>query len=106
MDIFQPDINWSGGVTGLLKINAIAEAAGIAMIPHAGLNYPFGQHFVFAMPNCPWGEFLPQGAPGTPLAHDAILPGMSVPKDGMLVPSDAPGFGIDIDMGWIERQAA
>ncbi|MET0745656.1 MAG: enolase C-terminal domain-like protein [Microvirga sp.] len=106
VDIFQPDINWSGGVTGLLKINAIAEAAGIAMIPHAGLNYPFGQHFVFAMPNCPWGEFLPQGAPGTPLEHDAVLPGMSVPKDGMLVPSDAPGFGIDIDMGWIERQAA
>ena len=63
------------------------------------MNYPFGQHFVFAMPNCPWGEFLPQGAPGTPLAHDAILPGMSVPKDGVLVPSDAPGFGIDIDTG-------
>jgi L-rhamnonate dehydratase len=105
-DIFQPDINWSGGVTGLLKINAIAEAAGIALIPHAGLNYPFGQHFVFAMPNCPWGEFLPQGAPGVPLDEDTVLPGMSVPRNGVLVPSDAPGFGIDINMDWIERQAA
>ena len=67
VDIFQPDINWSGGVTGLAKICALAEAAGIPVIPHAGMNYPFGQHFVFAMPNCPWGEFLPQGAPGTSL---------------------------------------
>ena len=35
-DIFQPDINWSGGVTGLLKICPLAEAAGIPVIPHAG----------------------------------------------------------------------
>lgn len=106
VDIFQPDINWSGGVTGLMKINAIAEAAGIPVIPHASLNYPYGQHFVFATPNCPWGEFLPQGAPGTPLKNETTLPGMAVPKDGILVPSDAPGFGIDIDLAWIERQAA
>jgi L-rhamnonate dehydratase len=102
-DIFQPDINWSGGVTGLLKICLVAEAAGIPVIPHAGMNYPFGQHFVFAMPNCPWGEFLPQGAPGAPLEGDIVIPGMSVPKGGILVPSSAPGFGMEIDLNWIEQ---
>jgi L-rhamnonate dehydratase len=106
VDIFQPDINWSGGVTGLLKICALAEAAGIPVIPHAGMNFPFGQHFVFAMPNCPWGEFLPQGAPGTSLAHDIVIPGMAVPKQGQLVPSDAPGFGMEISLDWIETKMA
>jgi L-rhamnonate dehydratase len=104
VDIYQPDINWSGGVTGLLKICLLAESAGIPVIPHAGLNYPFGQHFVYAMPNCPWGEFLPQGAPGTSLEGDIIIPGMSVPKNGYLVPSDAPGFGMDITLDWIEER--
>ncbi|MEJ1159163.1 enolase C-terminal domain-like protein [Prosthecomicrobium sp. N25] len=105
-DIFQPDIQWSGGVTGLLKICLLAEAAGIPVIPHASLNYPFGQHFVFAMPNCPWGEFLPMGPPGQPLEGDAVFPGMAVPKNGVLVPSDAPGFGMDIDLDWIDRHVA
>jgi L-rhamnonate dehydratase len=103
-DILQPDIAWAGGVTGLLKICHMAEAAGIPVIPHAGLNMPYGQHFCFAMPNVPWGEFLPQAAPGVPLKDGITIPGMAVPKDGLLVPSDAPGFGIDVTLEWINRQ--
>jgi L-rhamnonate dehydratase len=103
-DILQPDIAWAGGITGLLKICHLAEAAGIPVIPHAGLNMPYGQHFCFAMPNVPWGEFLPQGAPGVPLKDSVTIPGMAVPKDGLLVPSDAPGFGIDVTLDWINGQ--
>ena len=103
-DILQPDIAWAGGVTGLLKICHMAEAAGIPVIPHAGLNMPYGQHFCFAMPNVPWGEFLPQAAPGVALEDSITIPGMAVPKDGLLVPSDAPGFGIDVTLDWINRQ--
>src|SRR5690606_5324535 len=45
VDIFQPDICWAGGFTGLQRINHIAEAAGIEVMLHAGMNTPFGQHF-------------------------------------------------------------
>lgn len=103
-DILQPDIAWAGGITGLQKICHLAEAAGIPVIPHAGLNMPYGQHFCFAMPNVPWGEYLPPGAPGVPLEKDIVVPGMRVPKDGLLVPNDAPGFGLEIDLAWIEGQ--
>ena len=103
-DILQPDIAWAGGVTGLLKICHMAEAAGIAVIPHAGLNMPYGQHFCFAMPNVPWGEFLPQAAPGVALEDSITIPGMAVPKNGLLVPSDAPGFGIDVTLDWVNAQ--
>jgi L-rhamnonate dehydratase len=58
------------------------------------------------MPNCPWGEFLPQGAPGAPLTEDIIIPGMSVPKNGSLVPSQAPGFGMEITLDWIDERTA
>ena len=31
------------------------------------------------------------------------LPGTAVIQDGYLVPSDAPGFGLEIDQEWIEH---
>jgi L-rhamnonate dehydratase len=29
------------------------------------------------------------------------VPGTPVPRNGYVVPSDAPGFGLEIDPGWI-----
>ena len=33
--------------------------------------------------------------------HAARLPGQPIAKDGWLVPSDAPGFGLEILESWI-----
>jgi L-rhamnonate dehydratase len=101
VDIFQPDIGWVGGLTACIKVNALAEAAGIAVMPHAGMNTPYGQHFGYASPNVPWGEYFLGSPPGVPLAEMAVWPGVPTPKDGFLVPSDAPGFGIALDLDGI-----
>lgn len=103
VDIFQPDIAWVGGLTACMKVNALAEAAGIAVIPHAGMNTPYGQHFGYATPNAPWGEYFLGSAPGVPLDEMAVFPGVASPKDGYLKPSDAPGFGIELTLDGIER---
>lgn len=97
-DVLQPDIAWAGGLTALLRIAAIAEAAGIAVIPHAGMNTPYGQHFGFAVPGAPLGEMFIGTPPGVPLAETRLFPGMAVPVEGRLVPSDAPGFGLGLDL--------
>lgn len=93
VDIFQPDINWVGGFTACQRIAAIADAAGLEVILHAGMNTPYGQHFTYATPNTRWGEFFVGGAPGVPLPRTHSYPGMATPVDGWCVPSDAPGFG-------------
>lgn len=93
-DVLQPDIAWAGGLTALMRIAAIADAANIAVIPHAGMNTPYGQHFGLAVPGAPIGEFFLGTAPGVPLAETRLFPGMAVPQDGRLVPNDAPGFGL------------
>ncbi|MFN8523920.1 MAG: enolase C-terminal domain-like protein [Chloroflexota bacterium] len=103
-DVFQPDIQWVGGVTAGVKICHIAEAAGIEVIPHAGMNDPYGQHLCYAMPNIRWGEYFMGTAPGVPLEHTSRLPGTAVPRNGALVPSDAPGFGLDVDLEWIRAR--
>jgi L-rhamnonate dehydratase len=107
VDIFQPDVLWCGGITAAVKICHIAEAAGITVIPHASMNYPYGQHLVFALPAAVWGE-RSEGvsAPGIPLEEMTQLPGTPAIVDGYLVPSDAPGFGLEITREWIEEAAA
>ena len=97
IDILQPDVLWVGGVTATVKICHLAEAAGIAVIPHLGVNDAYGQHTCYAMPNIPWGEAYVGSAPGVPLSLGARrTPGMATPKNGYLVPKDAPGFGIEL----------
>jgi L-rhamnonate dehydratase len=104
-DIFQPDIGWSGGLTGCLKIAHIAEGAGIAVVPHAGVNTPYGQHFGMAVPNAPMGEYFVASAPGVPLQEVRLTPGMQVPKDGRVRPDDSPGFGLGLTLDGVRAMA-
>jgi L-rhamnonate dehydratase len=103
VDIFQPDIAWVGGVTATVKICHLAEAAGIPVIPHAAMNSPFGQHVCIAMPNIPWGEYFLGTPPGVPLKEVTPFPGMAVPRDGILVPNDGPGFGLGLTLDDLEK---
>ena len=96
VDILQPDIQWVGGLTAITKICAIAEAVGISVIPHAGGNTPYGQHACYALPAIPWTECFVAAPPGVPPEDAVRLPGVAAPKDGRMVPSDGPGFGVQI----------
>ncbi len=100
-DVLQPDLKWCGGLTEAVKIYTLAEAAGLQTIPHGGANSPFGQHFALAMPESLMAEFWLGSDPGVPLEEVCPIPGMAIPRDGVLVPSDAPGFGMEIRQEWI-----
>ena len=103
VDILQPDVLSAGGITPCVKICHLAEASGLSVITHGGMNYPYGQHLAFAMPAIVWGE-RSQGVspPGVPLEEMVEIPGTAVIKNGNLVPSDAPGFGMEITREWVE----
>jgi len=105
VDILQPDVAWAGGITALVRICHIAEAHGLSVIAHGGMNYPYGQHLSYAMPAIQWGE-RSEGVspPGVPLEERVILPGTPVIKDGYVTPSDAPGFGIEVTKEWLEER--
>jgi len=106
VDIFQPDLNWVGGITAGIKICHLAEAHGLSVIPHASTNYPYGQHLAFSMPAVPWAE-RSEGVspPGVPLEEMVLLPGTPVIKDGYIIPSDGPGFGLEITEDWLRDRA-
>lgn len=107
VDIFQPDILWAGGMTAAVRICHIAEAHGLNVITHAGMNYPYGQHLAMAMPAIPMGERSEGVAPpGVPLEEMVSIPGTVPIKDGYVRPTDAPGFGFEIDREWLEERSA
>ena len=84
VDILQPDPLWVGGISACLRICHIAEGAGLEVIPHGGMNSPYGQHLAFAMPAITWGERSGGvSAPGVPLAEMVTLPGTAVIEDGL-----------------------
>lgn len=106
VDILQPDLLWCGGISAGVRICHMAEGAGLSVITHGGMNWPYGQHLAYAMPAIPWGERSGGvSAPGVKLEDMVAIPGTQVIKDGALVPSDAPGFGQDIDLKWVEAIA-
>ena len=96
-DIFQPDLNWCGGLTEAMKIHVIGEAAGIATILHAGANNPFGQHFAMAATESPMAEYWLGTDPGVPLDETVHIPGTATPVNGKITPSSAPGFGMEFE---------
>ena len=106
VDILQPDVAWVGGVSAMIRICHLAEAHGLSVIGHAGMNYPYGQHIAYAMPVIPWGERSEGVAPpGVPLEEMVTLPGTVPIKNGYVRPTDAPGFGLEVTKEWLESRA-
>lgn len=106
VDILQPDVAWVGGITASVRICHIAEAHGLTVIGHAGMNYPYGQHLALAMPAIPMGERSESVAPpGVPLEEMVSLPGTVPIRNGRVRPTDAPGFGLDVTKEWLESRA-
>ncbi|MDA4131052.1 MAG: L-rhamnonate dehydratase [Thaumarchaeota archaeon] len=96
-DIIQPDVGWCGGLTELLRISAMADAAGVWTIPHGSSVYSY--HFVITRHNSPFAEFLmmaPDAASVVPMFHPLLI-GEPVPQNGRLQLSDKPGFGVELN---------
>jgi L-rhamnonate dehydratase len=90
-DILQPDITWSGGLTELRRIAALASAASLPLMPHRGGSL-YGIHLVLAAPNCDMAESFGTGEPG-----NELMEAMTAPfKDGHYYPPEKPGFGVDL----------
>jgi len=98
--IWQPDMQWCGGLTELRRIGAMAAAYDIPVIPHGGgLNGAI--HWTIANVNAPWAElFLP--APGGPKEvyqiHEEQYQISRGPEGIYTRPRELPGFGWDIEV--------
>lgn len=96
VSVIQYDTNRVGGITAAQKINALAEAYQVPVIPHAGQMHNY--HLTMASLNCPISEYFP--------VHDVeignelfyyLFAGDPVARNGYIdLDDDKPGLGIEI----------
>ncbi|HEY3083159.1 MAG TPA: enolase C-terminal domain-like protein [Chloroflexota bacterium] len=93
-DVIQPDIYWAGGVTEMQKIAALASCYDVELVPH-GHSTPATAHFLFSQPAnlCPLIEYLIKWNE----IHQFFLARPLKPVDGVVVPPDEPGMGMELD---------
>lgn len=100
VDIWQPEIQYCGGLTELRRIGAMALERGIPLIPHAG-GFVEPIHYLATMPQLTWAETtLP--APGGPAEVYRMFEEerhISRGPEGVYIqPSEEPGFGWDFEV--------
>ena len=96
VDVVQYDTNRVGGITAARKVNALAAAHGVPVIPHAGQMHNY--HLVMSDLNCPMAEYFP--VHGVEIGNELfyyLFDGDPEPQDGFLqLSDDVPGLGISI----------
>ena len=96
VSVIQYDANRVGGITAAHKINALAEAYQVPVIPHAGQMHNY--HLTMSNLNCPISEFFPvhEVEIGNELFY-YIFKGDPQPQDGFIdLDDDLPGLGLEI----------
>jgi L-rhamnonate dehydratase len=98
----QYDTNRVGGITAAQKINALAEAYQVPVVPHAGQMHNY--HLTMANVNCPISEYFP--------VHDVeignelfyyIFEGDPSPKNGFIdLDDNKTGLGLTISNKYLD----
>ncbi|MDE0625265.1 MAG: hypothetical protein OXH99_02595 [Bryobacterales bacterium] len=100
VDIWQPDINWCGGMSEMRKIGAMALERGVQVIPHAG-GGPECIHYLASQPQMTWAETTIPAPGGSKEVYERIAEQrlMTHGPEGIYIqPSEEPGFGWDFEV--------
>ena len=107
VDVVQPDVVLSGGITGARRIAEIAEAEGRLWSPHTwsnGYGLLVNLHAALAFSTCPYLE-VPFDPPAWSTdRRDWLLPvTLEIAPDGTIGPPDGPGLGVVPDFDALEQ---
>jgi L-rhamnonate dehydratase len=100
LKLLQPDTTWSGGLTEVRRIAALAATESVPVVPHRG-GSPYGLAVIFSSPNCHLAESF-----GTLESSNGLLEAMTAKfEDGYYFPHEKPGFGVELNDKLIEKFA-
>jgi L-rhamnonate dehydratase len=97
VDLIQPDVTRCGGITEMMRIAALAEDHGVALVPHAwksGIIKAASLHVNAVLSEALFQEYcVAETDINTKLTHQ-LLP---IEADGYVAVPTAPGLGVDLD---------
>ncbi len=106
VDIVQPDVIWTGGITACRRVAALAHAAGLACVPHvysSAASLVSNLHFIASLPNSHLIEFdqNPNG-----LRTELLTVPVELDGDAVVHLGDRPGLGTGFDRETLRRYAS
>ncbi len=103
VDIIQPDLSKSGGITECMRIAAMASAEKLQIHPHSsmtGINLAASIHFLCAIDN---GGYFEADISRNNLFRDELCsPSFKLDKDGTVRPLEAPGIGVEVNEDFLK----
>ena len=113
VDILQPDICASGGLTEAKRIATLASTNGIDLIPHTwgtSIGLHVALHFISNIESIPGRMYQPDFLIEFDQTENGLRDNLSFPKlemkDGMLEVPNRPGLGIDINEEVLRKYCA
>jgi L-alanine-DL-glutamate epimerase-like enolase superfamily enzyme len=101
VDVIQSDPDWCGGISELVKICTLASAYGRQVIPHGHSLHAAVNVIAAQSPaTCPLAEYLIVYQPTKQHFHTTMMQ----PAGGVIALPTAPGLGLDLDEGKIDRR--
>jgi L-alanine-DL-glutamate epimerase-like enolase superfamily enzyme len=100
VDVLQPDVHWTGGISEMMKIIALASAYDVPVIPHG--NSAGTIHVLAAWPEttCPLLEYLFKWNEVTQFFYKKKY----VPVNGIMPLPTTPGLGVELDPDKTKQQ--
>jgi D-galactarolactone cycloisomerase len=106
LDVIQPDVCRSGGISESLKMAEVADLYGAACAPHvsigSAIQFAATLQLGAALPNLLIAEHW---IGENPLGDRVLRAAMSQPVDGYIALPSGPGLGIDLDDAAIRKLA-
>lgn len=103
VDIVQPDVIWTGGITESRKVAALAQAYSLPVIPHvfsSAVASIANMHLIAALPNAGLLEFDQNP---NPLRTELFEEPIQSSPDGTVKLPDRPGLGVTLNQETIAR---
>lgn len=97
VDIVQPDVIWSGGITECRKIAALAYAFNLPVNPHifsSAVSLAANMHFLASLNN---GGILEFDQNVYPLRDELTVEPITINRDGFVYLPEKPGLGIELN---------
>ena len=103
VDIVQPDVIWTGGITETRKVAALAQAHGLPVIPHvfsSAVASIANMHLIASLPNAGLLEFDQNP---NPLRSELFDEPLTVGADGKIALPEGPGLGVRLNTATLDR---
>ncbi len=101
VDVIQPDLSRCGGLTVASKVAAMAEDAGIDLVPHSWLTHLLTGYSLQLIATLPRARFVEFNVSQSPLTAGIARAAFCLGPDGTVAIPDTPGIGVEVDTDFI-----